>query len=331
MDGTAPRRTASISQSSQKGGVGKTTTTLNLGAQLAFWGSSVCIVDFDPQGQATAGLGLGVPLKQHTICTALQLLNLNMPVDLATLLVDRTSLVRDAGGSGSLAVIGTNTESMQELMDWVVTARRDDESLLSATTVLRRFVDEYLADYDYVLFDTPPTTNALNALALAASDYVIGVAESKYASYSGIVALYGQTQLMPSKTNDTCHPHFLGTLLNETPYRETSQGRHVRLWLGGTEELEFDEEGEFADPAIEEGEHLVPSQSVSEEEQLAQRLAVFNESIGASEFISSSFAKGQPAVLLHPNRPLAEQYGNFAGEVFQRIAQHRELTGVAAS
>jgi len=327
MDGTVPSP-KKLAFSSQKGGVGKTTTTLNVAAQLAMWGSRVVIIDFDPQAQVTAGLGLDVLPKEQTIHAALTLFNMNLPVDLGTYLLDRSDLIRDAGGAGELYVIGTNTETMAELSDWVSSSRRSDKSMLLATTCLRRFVDQYLQDVDYVLFDTPPTTNQLNALALAASDYVVGVAESKYASYSGVVALYEQTQLVPSSTGNTCHPVFLGTLLNETPSKKTRQAKDMRTMLGGTADGDEELEGltdDSVDPPAEDSADAIPAQADGSE----TNLAVFDSFIGASELISGAYALGQPAVLLHPNRQLAEHYGGFTTEVFQRIEEHRAFAEAA--
>ncbi|MFJ5221083.1 ParA family protein [Streptomyces sp. NPDC088354] len=308
--------TTTLACSSQKGGVGKTTTTLNLGAQLALWGARVCIIDFDPQGQSGTGLGLDVLPNGRTICAALTLFRLGQLTDLSGFLVDRSEMVAEAEGSGSLAVIGTNTESMDELSDWVTGSRRDAEKAVEATTLLRRFISTCLRDYDYVLIDTPPTTNQLNALALAASDYVIGVAESKYASFSGIVALRGQTEKVPQSTRNTCRPVFMGTLLNETPRKESAQERHMRTLLGGQAgEQEYDEQTEDAAP---EARTALPEQATD-----SDSYHLFDTAIRASELISSAYATGRPAVLLYPNRPLAEEYSTFAQEVFARINEHR--------
>jgi chromosome partitioning protein len=151
----------------QKGGVGKTTTAINLGAYLAKAGKSVLIVDFDPQGNATSGLGLD---KQQADTTSLEVLFGNASLDKA---------IQETGVAG-LFILPANNNLATAEVELVNQAQRELK--------LKKALEG--TAYDYVLIDCPPSLGLLTVNALtAATDLLIPVQAEYY-------ALEGLTQLL---------------------------------------------------------------------------------------------------------------------------------------
>lgn len=161
-----------ISIVNQKGGVGKTTTTINLGAALAEIGQRVLIVDLDPQGNASTGLGIGT--DQRDVTTYDLILGDTVPGE---------------------AIVETEFPHL-----YVVPATTDlssaDIQLISnekRSYLLRdalRQLDMSAFDFDYILIDCPPSLNILTVNALVASDAVLVPLQSEF------FALEGLSQLM---------------------------------------------------------------------------------------------------------------------------------------
>jgi chromosome partitioning protein len=155
----------------QKGGVGKTTTAINLGTALAAVGEKVLLVDSDPQGNASTGLGVG---RSQRTTTLYDVLIGGQPVAEAvvrTALPGLDLIPGDADLSGVELELGHAPRRSFKLRDALEPVRRD-------------------GDYTYVLVDCPPSLNLLTVNALAAADAVLVPLQCEF------FALEGLTQLM---------------------------------------------------------------------------------------------------------------------------------------
>lgn len=162
----------------QKGGVGKTTTAINLGAYLAKSGKEVLIVDMDPQGNATSGLGLE---KQGLDSTMYDVLFGNN---------DLQSTVKETNISG-LNVLPTNPMLAAAEIDLAGEVGREHKlanSLAHAT-------------YDYILIDCPPALGLLTINALAAANEVLIPVQAEYYALEGLGQLLEVIQRVRSGIN----------------------------------------------------------------------------------------------------------------------------------
>ena len=189
---TAPGHPRILSLANQKGGVGKTTTAINLGTALAAIGERVLIVDLDPQGNASTGLGIDrrsrsvstydvligeAPLRDAVVATAVPRLHIAAStMDLSGLELelgatrDRAFRLRDA-----IAALNTNaTEN---------------------------------ADYTYVLIDCPPSLNLLTVNAMAASDAILVPLQCEFFALEGLSQLLQTVEQVRSTLNPNLSIH----------------------------------------------------------------------------------------------------------------------------
>jgi chromosome partitioning protein len=164
----------------QKGGVGKTTTTVNLAASLAAMNKRVLLVDLDPQGNATMGSGID---KWDVDQSIYEVLVHRAPIKL----VAKPS---EAGGFDVLPANGDLTAAEVELLDVEHRERR-----------LRTALGEVAGDYDYVLIDCPPSLNMLTLNGLIAADGVIIAMQCEYYALEGLSALIETIQGVTSTAN----------------------------------------------------------------------------------------------------------------------------------
>ncbi|HYO61760.1 MAG TPA: ParA family protein [Actinomycetota bacterium] len=178
----APRRSARvIAMANQKGGVGKTTTTISLGAALAEVGQRVLVVDFDPQGGCALGLGIEPGALELSVYNAL---------------LDRSCASEDVVIQTSvegLDLLPSNIDlSAAELMLVQEVAR--EQSLSRALAPLRR-------SYDFILVDCPPSLGLLTINALTAADGVIIPLECEYYALRGMGLLMDSIERVRDRLN----------------------------------------------------------------------------------------------------------------------------------
>ena len=158
-----------IAVANQKGGVGKTTTTANLGASLALHGKRVLLVDMDPQGNLTAAFGHS-PKEGQTVADAL--LDRKVPLPIVQ--------VQEASG----AFVDLVPASVQ-----LASAEAQLTNKLGRELRLRDALGTVSDQYDYVLIDTPPSLGLLTTNALVAAHKVIIPTEARFFSLQGLQML----------------------------------------------------------------------------------------------------------------------------------------------
>ena len=157
-----------IAIANRKGGVGKTTTCINLAASLAATRRRVLVVDMDPQGNATVGCGVDQEDMEVTVC------------DLLLGEGDASSAIQAAseGGFGVLPANQDLTVAEVRLLNYPGRERR-----------LKQILTPLKEDYDYVLVDCPPAINMLTLNALAAATGVLIPIQCEYLALEGLRAL----------------------------------------------------------------------------------------------------------------------------------------------
>ncbi|MGZ6945962.1 MAG: ParA family protein, partial [Acidimicrobiia bacterium] len=169
-----------IAIANQKGGVGKTTTSVNLGASLAELGYRVLVVDLDPQGNATTGLGINARNLQASVYDVIMT---NTAIEDC---VEPTSLKNLFVAPATIDLAGAEIELVPAF---------------SRELKLRRALEEVRDDYDYVLIDCPPSLGLLTVNGLAAADDVIVPIQCEYYALEGLSQLIRNVTLVRTNLN----------------------------------------------------------------------------------------------------------------------------------
>ena len=171
-----------ISIVNQKGGVGKTTTTVNLSAYLAQHGEKVLVIDMDPQGNATSGYGFDKSALETSVYD---------------LLVNDTPITE--------VIQSTNRENIDMCPTNInlVGAEVELVSAMSRETILKRAVDTISENYDFILIDCPPSLGLLTLNALVASTDVIVPIQGEYYALEGLTQLIDTINLVRKHLNPT--------------------------------------------------------------------------------------------------------------------------------
>ena len=163
-----------ISVINQKGGVGKTTTVINLAAGLSMKGKKILVIDLDPQGNATTGLGMSITESSEQ--TIYSVLNGNKKI---SEVVKKTKFE-------NLDLITSNVD----LSGLEVETAGDSRRAFMLKDELAAYLNDSRASYDYVLIDCPPSLSLLTIMALVSSNSLVVPLQTEF------FALEGLTQLM---------------------------------------------------------------------------------------------------------------------------------------
>jgi len=169
-----------IAVANQKGGVGKTTTAINLSASLAHLGKQVLLIDCDPQGNATSGIGIKKSEIKQCIYDVLI-----SEVNIENIIVS-TEIPKLSVAPATIRLAGAEAELV---------------GMMARDQRLRRALERVKNKFDYILIDCPPSLGNLTLNALAAADSIIVPIQCEYYALEGLSQLIKTVQLVQRYSN----------------------------------------------------------------------------------------------------------------------------------
>ena len=175
-----------ISLVNQKGGVGKTTTSINLSASLAVLGKKVLLIDLDPQGNTTTGVGINKADIENSIYDVL---------------IDKTEIEK--------AIISTKYKNLYVLpatinlagLDMELIEKSQNNPLFQKGAQLKNHLENIKNNFDYIIIDCPPSLGLITTNALTASNSVIIPVQCEFFALEGIMQLLNTIMLAQKKLN----------------------------------------------------------------------------------------------------------------------------------
>jgi chromosome partitioning protein len=171
-----------IAVANQKGGVGKTTTTVNLGAALAELDYRVLVIDLDPQGNATTGLGVEARNFEHSMYDVIMR---DLPLEDA---IEPTSVKNLFVAPATIDLAGVEIELVPAF---------------SRELKLKRAIETVVDDFDFVIIDCPPSLGLITVNGLAAADEVLVPIQCEYYALEGLSQLLRNVNLVSTNLNQT--------------------------------------------------------------------------------------------------------------------------------
>ena len=208
-----------ISVANQKGGVGKTTSTVNLAAALALHGMTVLVVDLDPQGNASTGLGVphtsGTPSVYEVLIDQVPLADVVQPAD---------GIARLRCAPATIDLAGAEIELV---------------SVVARESRLQRAIDAYCSgpgqDVDYVLVDCPPSLGLLTVNAMVATQELLIPIQCEYYALEGLGQLLKNVELVRAHLNPALHVSTILLTMYDARTRLADQvAEEVRAHFGAT-------------------------------------------------------------------------------------------------